>query len=224
MDDVFDLSKFDEYREDNRREVKAAEGGLPQSLWDTYSSMANTYGGVIICGVRERKDGTWFTTGMKDASKLESNFWNQAHDQKKISVNLLHDSDVKIYKVEDDVILVIKVPMADRETKPVYINGDMFRGTFKRTAEGDYHCTPEEIKAMLRDQAKTSPDMKVLEDEEISDFDSESIRLYRLRYAARRPNSAWVKLSDEQLLIQIGAASDKTDAQIDQVFIFISPF
>ena len=63
---------------------------------------------------------------------------------------------------------------------------------------------------MLRDQAKTSPDMKVLEDEEISDFDSESIRLYRLRYAARRPNSAWVKLSDEQLLIQIGAASDKT--------------
>lgn len=210
MDDVFDLSKFDEYREDNRREVKAAEGGLPQSLWDTYSSMANTYGGVIICGVRERKDGTWFTTGMKDAAKLENNFWNQAHDQKKISVNLLHDSDVKIYKVEDDVILVIKVPMADRETKPVYINGDMFRGTFKRTAEGDYHCTPEEIKAMLRDQAKTSPDMKVLEDEEISDFDSESIRLYRLRYAARRPNSAWVKLSDEQFLIQIGAASDKT--------------
>ena len=24
MDDVFDLSKFDEYKEDNRREVKAA--------------------------------------------------------------------------------------------------------------------------------------------------------------------------------------------------------
>ena len=144
MEDIFELSKFDEYKEDNRREVKAAEGGLPQSLWDTYSSMANTYGGVIICGVRERQDGTWYTTGMKDASKLKRNFWNQANDQKKVSINLLHESAVSTYEVGEDVILVIEVPMADRETKPVYINGDMFRGTFKRTAEGDYHCTAEE--------------------------------------------------------------------------------
>ena len=27
MDDIFDISKFNEYREDNRLEVKAAEGG-----------------------------------------------------------------------------------------------------------------------------------------------------------------------------------------------------
>ena len=210
MEDIFELSKFDEYKEDNRREVKAAEGGLPQSLWDTYSSMANTYGGVIICGVRERQNGTWYTTGMKDASKLKRNFWNQANDQKKVSINLLHESAVSTYEVGEDVILVIEVPMADRETKPVYINGDMFRGTFKRTAEGDYHCTAEEVKAMLRDQAKIGSDMKVLEDEEISDFDPDSIRLYRLRYAARRPNSAWDKLPDDQFLVQIGAASDKT--------------
>lgn len=70
MRDIFDISQFSSYREDNRFEVKAAEGGLPQSLWETYSAMANTYGGVIICGVRERNDGTWFTTGMKNPSKL----------------------------------------------------------------------------------------------------------------------------------------------------------
>ena len=40
---AFDLSQFDEYREDNRREVKKAEGGLPVSVWDTYSSFANCY-------------------------------------------------------------------------------------------------------------------------------------------------------------------------------------
>ena len=41
----FDIRKFDEYREDNRLEVKKARGGLPNSLWESYSAMANCYGG-----------------------------------------------------------------------------------------------------------------------------------------------------------------------------------
>ena len=31
----FNLKDFDEYREGNRLEVKAANGGLPGSLWDS---------------------------------------------------------------------------------------------------------------------------------------------------------------------------------------------
>ena len=63
MDEVFDLSKFESYREGNRLEVKAANGGLPGSLWDTYSSFTNSYGGCIICGVVERRDGSWKLQG-----------------------------------------------------------------------------------------------------------------------------------------------------------------
>ncbi len=37
MKDVFDLTKFDSYKEDNRREVKKAEGGLPNSLMKMFN-------------------------------------------------------------------------------------------------------------------------------------------------------------------------------------------
>lgn len=143
-------------QEDNRREVKAAEGGLPVSLWETYSAMANTYGGVIICGVRERKDGSWFTTGMKDVQKLRRNFWNQINDSNKVSINLLREKDMETYEIDGDAILVIHVPAADRADKPVFINKDMFKNSFKRNNEGDYHCTKAEVQAMVRDQLKNS--------------------------------------------------------------------
>lgn len=39
----FDLKLFEKYRENNCLEVKKAKEGLPNSLWDTYSSMANKH-------------------------------------------------------------------------------------------------------------------------------------------------------------------------------------
>ena len=40
---------------------------------------------------------------------------------------------------------------ADYKQRPVYINGNPIKGSYKRNNEGDYHCTEEEVKAMLRD-------------------------------------------------------------------------
>lgn len=187
MEKIFDLAKFDEYKEDNRREVKSAKGGLPNSLWETYSAMANTYGGVIILGVKEDENGAWYTTGLSDVSKLKKDFWSQINDNKKVSVNLLQESDVSVYSAGGDAIFVIKVPAADRETKPVFLNGDMFRQTYKRNNEGDYHCTEAEVRAMLCDQLRKTMDMKVLPQMRISDFNRESIEHYKIVLDSKRP-------------------------------------
>ena len=184
MQNLFDISQFDEYKEDNRREVKRANGGLPVSLWDTYSAFANCYGGVIILGVKEEKDGSWRTTGLQNESKLRKDFWDTINNRKKVNINLLSDNDVETYTIGEnkDVIMVIYVPMAKREQKPVYINDDIFGGTFRRNFEGDYHCTRLQVKAMLRDQVENTIDMEVLDDVPMEDLNYETIQGYRNRH------------------------------------------
>lgn len=202
----FNIREFDQYRENNRLEVKRAKDGLPNSLWDTYSSMANCYGGIILLGVDEKSDGSLVSTGLKNVEKLRKDFWNTINNTKKVSINLLTDNDVKDYNIDGDVILAIHVPKAKREDKPVYINNDLFGGTFRRNGEGDYHCSKNEVKAMIRDQAEEGADMKTLENFEISDLNMESVHSYRNRHAAYRPEHVWEGLKDEEYLERIGAA------------------
>ncbi len=209
MQEVFDLSKFDKYREDNRREVKKASVGLPISLWDTYSAFANCYGGVIILGVKEEKEGSWKSTGLRNASKLCKDFWNTINNPKKVSINLLSEDDVQIYEVGDkkDVIMVIYVPMAKREQKPVYINNDIFNGTFRRNFEGDYHCTRLQVKTMLRDQTERTVDMEVLEKAPMEDLDYDTIHGYRNSHRSLKEGHPFERLSDHEYLRSIGAAA-----------------
>ena len=202
----FDIRKFDRYRENNRLEVKKAGGGIPNSLWETYSAMANGSGGMILLGVAEKDDGSFVTTGLKDVEKLRRDFWNTVNNRQKVSVNLLVDEDVDAYEVNGDAVLAIHVPRARREDKPVYIDDNMMRGTFRRNGEGDYHCTRAEIKAMLRDQTEETSDMKVLSDMGISDLDIETVHAYRNRHAAYRAEHVWEGLTDEEYLERIGAA------------------
>ena len=201
----FDVSRFEEYREGNRLEAKKAKDSLPQNLWDTYSAMANCYGGVILLGVTENSDGSFSATGIQDAAKLQKDFWNTVNNRKKVSINLLTDEDVKIQQLDGKDILTIQVPRARREDKPVFINNDLMNGTFRRNGEGDYHCTKAEVKAMLRDQTEETADMKVLEDMEISDLNMETVHAYRNRHAAYRNDHVWEGLTDETYLERIGA-------------------
>lgn len=204
---MFDISKFDVYKEDNRREVKKSKGGLPLSLWETYSAFANCSGGVIILGASEKDDGSWEATGLLQEDKLRKEFWDTINNRNKVSINLLTDHNLTTYEISGKTIMVITVPPAVRELKPVYINGDMFKGTFRRNWEGDYRCTPNEIKAMLRDQTEQTMDMKILENWFIDDLNQESVQAYRNLHRSWKPGHVWEMLGNKDYLKNIGAAA-----------------
>ncbi len=146
------VSVLSKYKENKRIEAKKATGGLPRSIWETYSAFANTSGGVILLGVLEdKKDRTLYPVDLPDPQRLIAQFLDGVNDLRVVNKNILAKKDVRIDVVDGKEIVVIRVPRAKRIEKPIYIGGNPFIGTYKRVLDADIRCDEDEVKKMLAD-------------------------------------------------------------------------
>lgn len=192
-------------------ECKKAERGLPNSIWETYSSFANTDGGIIILGVEERLGHQLVVTGVKDAHKMKSDFWNMVNNRQKVNINILTDRMVKVYEVDGKKVLAIEVPRADRRYRPVYVGTDPMKGTYRRDFEGDYLCNADQVAALYRDASDISVDQRVLKEMTIDIFNKETVSSYRNRFRQFHTNHVWNDDDDEVFLRHIGAMALSSD-------------
>lgn len=211
---MIDLSNIDKYRENNRIEAKRASGGLPKSIWKTYSAFANTLGGIILLGVDKHAGGLLRAVGISNPHALIREFWDTVSNRNKVSVNIMSCKNVTVEIVDGKRIVAIRVPRAVRYDKPVYIGGDPLFGTYRRNGDGDYKCTPEEVSAMLRDSAVKTQDMTVLDSMGLDVFNCDSIRRYRTRMQNNRPGHVWEELEDTDFLYRIGAVGRGEDGKM----------
>jgi predicted HTH transcriptional regulator len=210
---MLNLNELSQYRENNRIEAKKASGGLPQSMWETYSAFANTNGGYILLGVEELPDGTLKAAGLDNMEKVIADFWNTVNNSQKVSVNILRDKNVQAAEYDGVKIIVIEVPRAERTDKPVYLNDDLW-SAYRRNGEGDYHCSKANIKAMLRDAANQTQDMIALEKTPFSAFDYDTVKGYRNVMRATRPSHVWENLDDDDFLVKLGATGRGADEKL----------
>ena len=146
---MLDFDNLQKYRENNQIEAKQALGGLPESIWETYSAFANAEGGIILLGVEELPDKSLHALDLLDPQWIIDDLWAILHDPLRVSVNILTEENVQIHEVDGKRIIAIIVPRAEPGQRPVYIDNDLYRGSYRRSGEGDYRCTREEIDAML---------------------------------------------------------------------------
>lgn len=211
---MLDLSQLNKYKENNRLEAKKAQGGLPHSIWETYSAFANTFGGYILLGVVENADKSFSSVPLPSPEKLVVDFWNSVNNHSVVNVNILSDQNVQIVESDGNQIVVIEVPRADRHDKPVYMGVDPFAGTYRRNGEGYYRCTRDEVRAMMRDQADISQDARVMDTMTIDCLDMDTIRRYRQRMDNLPPGHVWSELAVEDFLHCIGAMARDADGKL----------
>ena len=180
------------------------QGEVPRSAWATYSAMANTNGGIILLGVQEGVDGRPVFIGVPNAQRVLQDFLNQINNPQTVSENILNDEDVSVRTMPNGAsIIVIRVPIASRGQRPIYVGQDPLSGTFRRLNEGDFRCSPFLVKRMLADQGNDTLDAEVLPDSSLDDVDADSLQTYRRRFELLHDTHPFISLSDEAFLTQL---------------------
>ncbi|ORM94606.1 RNA-binding domain-containing protein [Pantoea cypripedii] len=178
---------------------KDGNGAVPDDMWSTYSAMANTNGGLILLGVREKK-GVFSVAGINDIERVKKDFFNTINNPQKISICLVDDSKVHTKLIDDKNIIIVEVPQANRKQRPVYVNSNPLTGTYLRLHEGDRKCSSEQVKAMLAEQLTDTLDDRIFNKFTIDDLDKSSIQIYRNLLSSSKPDHVWLELDDFEFI------------------------
>ena len=206
--DITDINTLLQVGERISFECKKCENQIPKSVWETYSSFANTVGGIIVLGITEHMEEPdqakrFEITGVNNPTKLKKEFFDTLNSNK-VNRNILIEEDVDIVEYEGHSLLVINIPQVDYRQRPIYINGNMMNGSFKRNYEGDYHCTEDDVKAMIRDANDSGNDSVLMENYTMDDIDANTLAAYRNRFRTANMDHVWNDYSDKDFLLNMG--------------------
>ena len=208
MSKVTSLHEILALKEDYDIEFKKAlgkngKGKLSNDFFETYSAMANSYGGTVFLGIEEVQNGIKLA-GIKEPESIKKELFDILNNKQKISNNILRDNHVETLRFDDTYVLKITIPRATRQQKPIYKGQNPLQGTYRRQYEGDYRCDGEDVRRMIAEQVEDSRDGKVLNNYDFDDIDISSFYAYRNIFKSNQPDHPFNEQSDIEFFKSIG--------------------
>ncbi|XKM13420.1 putative DNA binding domain-containing protein [Orbaceae bacterium ac157xtp] len=197
MIDIQTIEDIESLIESDEVEIKSAlgkdgKGQLPKDFWSTYSAMANSKGGWVILGVEEICD-QYKLVGIENVVKIKKELVTSLNNKEKVNFNLLTDNDIKEKQIANKTILIIRIPPASRNIKPIYINNNI-NNSYIRMNDSDIKCDEVKIQKMLIEKNPLGCDSKILKNYTfLDDINIESLQRYRNLLSARNPTHPFLK-------------------------------
>jgi ATP-dependent DNA helicase RecG len=191
-------------------ECKKAQHGVPNDAYETVCAFANTAGGYLVFGVKDTQ-GSLEIVGVIEVDKVQNDFLSCLRIGSKLNRVVAAREDA--IEHEGKTLLVFHIPEAQRNEKPLYLNGDI-RKSYIRRGGGDERCTQAEIERFLRDGADGTYDGEALRDLDAEVcFDESSVAWYR-NLLQHSQGGRHAELSDIEFLHEWGFLVEADDCLV----------
>lgn len=168
--------------ETNNIEFKKAKDGVPENLYDTFSSFSNTSGGIIIFGVDEKNN--YDICGITNPDIFQ---------KKIIEQSLMMEPKIRpiitICEYDGKIIASAEIPELDVFNKPCYYSGKgKMKGSYIRVGDADLPMTDYEIYSFDAFKYKTEDELRSKERIEKDIFNEISINSFLDKIISVKPN------------------------------------
>lgn len=202
------LEELNAVDESVRIEAKRASD-TGKSVMQTAIAFANEPGldgGYLLLGVdwsvNDKGDTVYRTAGLPHPDKVQRDLASQCASM----LNVVLRPEMQPEVVDGKTVLVVYVPEADITQKPVYLKSTgLPRGAYRRIGSTDQHCVDEDL-WVLRGESQPlhGPDLSILLDARLDDFDPVAIAAYRRDRARINPQAEELAYGDEEMLEALG--------------------
>ena len=170
--------------EDNRIELKKAEGGCPK-LYDTLSSFSNQHGGgIIVFGIDQ--DNDFDLCGVYDADDLQKKIASMCRQMTPIVRPVCTAASI-----DGRTFVSAEIHEIEITDKPCYYTGaGIMRGSYIRVGDSDEHMTEYEIYSFEAFRKKLQDELRTEQRADISDIQTLSFEKYMLNIREKKPVQA----------------------------------
>ena len=154
-------------------EIKSAEQGCPQRLYDTLSSFSNQDdGGIIIFGVDEKQG--YKEVGVYDPQDIQKKINEQCLQMEPVVRPLL-----TVLEKNDKFFISAEIPGADITDRPVFYQGKgRVKGSYTRVGDSDEPMTEYEVYSYEAYRKKYQDDIRAIDRVSFASLDQDLLERY----------------------------------------------
>lgn len=193
--------------ETERIEAKAGSD-IGKSVLETLCAFANEPnmgGGWLLLGVVREEMALfpgYVVEGIEHAERVGADLATQAAGMFNQPLRL----DIRTELLDGKVVLVVFVPEAAPQDKPIYFKAQgLPRGALRRIGSTDQRCTEDDLVALYQARQVESFDAGLVPDATLNDLSPEAIEDYRVARREANPDAEELRWPDEELLQALGA-------------------